>query len=133
MSWPQCLTVIIINIYQALTYSFKPEDLTSINVIDILDSLNMQIFTNSSSQIVNFLQHIGCSYADQTASIHNTSFGGIDPRERCMKTLQTFICRFQGDISNIFTSSFKIEFEHNNQFNFKVFCTFQSTKECFMI
>lgn len=74
----------------------------------------MQIFTNSGSQITNFFQHIGCRYADETAFLHNASFVGIDPREKCMMTFQTFICRFQGDIFNIFTSSLKIEFEHDN-------------------
>lgn len=68
----------------------------------------MQTFTNCGSQTINFLQHIGCRYADEIASLRNTSFVGIDPRERCVMVLQTFICRFQTDISHIFTSSFKI-------------------------
>lgn len=89
----------------------------------------MQIFTYSSSQIINFLQDIGRSKADETASLHNTSFVGIYQRKRCMMTLQTFICTFQGGISIVFASGFKIEFEYNTQLNLKLFSTFQIKKK----
>lgn len=71
----------------------------------------MQIFTYSGSQIINFLQDIRRSKADETASLHNTSFVGIYQRKMFMMTLQTFICIFQGGISIIVASGFKIEFE----------------------
>lgn len=107
----QCLTLIIINNYQALTYNFKQEYLTLINAINIHVRVNMQIFTYSDSQIINFLQDIGRSKADETASLHNTSFVGIYQRKMFMMTLQTFICIFQGGISIIVASGFKIELE----------------------
>lgn len=90
----------------------------------------MQIFTYRGGQIINLLQDIGRSNADETASFHNTSFVGIYQRKRCMMTLQTFICIFQGGISIIFASGFKIEFEYNTHLNLKLFSTFQMKKEC---
>lgn len=85
----------------------------------------MQIFTYSGSQIINLLQDIGRSKADENASLHNTSFVGNYKRKRCMMTLLTFICIFQGRISIIFARGFKIEFEYNTQLNLKLFSTFQ--------
>lgn len=90
----------------------------------------MQIFTYSGSQIINLSQDIGRSNADETASFHYTSFVGIYQRKRCMMTLQTFICIFQGGISIIFAIGFTIEFEYNTQLNSKLFSTFLIKKEC---